>query len=153
MGILAVIAAAGCGGEDAATTSPATEPTTVPTATVQPVSTSTVVPESTISSGVIDLLEPLKNPNLALLPFRELPAGLDPDLVTEQPTEERVIELWTEYLSDSIVPLGFVDGPDIPTMHLCRNGTVVSATGKNPGRLWLDTPEKWLVDRNAGMSS
>ncbi len=97
--------------------------------------------------------DPIQNPpDITALPTRTLSAELDPDQAIEQPSEERVIELWTEYLSDSLLPINQFY-PNLGDLHMCGDGTVMTTSGLNPSNILLDTPETWYVARNAAMSS
>lgn len=110
-------------------------------------------PTATAAPAPTVVTDPIQNPpDLTKLTARQLPDGLNPDLVTERPTEQAVFDLWTEYLKDSIVPVNEVF-PNIGNLHLCGDGSVWTATGQNNTNLLLGEPDTWYVERNAAMSS
>jgi hypothetical protein len=101
----------------------------------------------------VEITDPIRNPpDITALPVRALPAELDPDRATEPPSEERVIELWTEYISDTLLPISDFF-PNKGDLHLCADGSVVSPTGMDDVDLLLDTPGSWRMSRSAAMSA
>lgn len=136
------------------TVQPQPTPTAVPTSTPQPTLTPTPEPTSTPVPIPTRVPTPAPEDPNDLIPVRgpikPLPAELDPDQTGGRPVEERVIALWTELLSDSVLPInGYF--PSIGDLHFCGDGTVISVAGHNNVGLWLDTTDKWLVRRTASI--
>jgi len=137
---------------------PAAEPTAtvqvVPTSTLVPVEpTATPDPEPTATpEPFVAVADPIQNPpDLAVLTPKALPAGLDPAQATEQPSEDRVIELWNEYVSDSLIIISDFF-PNKGDLHFCADGSVVSRTGQDEVDLELGEPDSWRMSRSAAMS-
>ena len=63
-----------------------------------------------------------------------------------------MIELWTEYLSDSLLPINKL-APNLGDLHFCGDGSVMTVTGLNINNLLLGEPDTWYVARSAAMSS
>ncbi len=121
-----------------------------PTATAPPSPTATAVPPT--PTPVPPTPEPTpepsnRNPDLATVPVRPLPAELDPERVDEQPSEERVIELWTDYLTNTI----FFNTITATNFHFCEDGVMATLNGIDTVAI-EDTPGNWWVARNAASS-
>ena len=69
-----------------------------------------------------------------------------PDFATGPPTEERVIELWTEYLNNTLI-----DVPLLDEVHLCGEGRMVSAQKDLEPSFFIEAG--WAVRRTAAMSA
>ncbi len=119
---------------------PASSPTPVP-ATPTPEATPTATPAP---DEVIDL----RNPDPSTLVEKPIPAAIDPGLVSETPTDEVVVQSWTEFFSDSIYffpPQGFY--------HVCGDGRIVSVDETNKADLVLDVPDTWSIVKSGASAS
>jgi hypothetical protein len=99
------------------------------------------------------IVDPIGNSvSVEALPIKPLPAALDPDQITAQPTEQQVVDLWTDYLTDSLVTVSLIN-PALGDIHFCQNGVI------KPERVgltyvpWFDQPDSWFIERNAAMSA
>lgn len=115
------------------------EPTFVRvTATPAPIDTPTPAAIPTVPS--VSTAEQLADP--------VFPDWLDPELTDVRPSDEKIIQGWTDFLSDTVITNQLFGNSQ---EHFCADGTHFSRAW--PSLELVESPEDWSVTLHPGLSS